>query len=158
VIAAPRSESRGHARQAFHAALFETRRPVLAISSRVKAGPVRRIVVGWQNNDFSRRVLLEAAPWLDVAAEVHAVHVGEDAEELESAEKLLADLGISAKTRLAPEDGLSRGERLLSEAKALGADWLVMGAYRHSHLREWILGGVTKTVLETAPMPLFLLH
>jgi nucleotide-binding universal stress UspA family protein len=158
VIAAPRSESRGHARQAFRAALFESGRPVLAISSGFEAGPVRCIVVGWQNNDLSRRVVLEAAPWLDAAAEVHAVHVGEDAEELKSAEELLADLGIPAKMRLAPEEGLSRGERLLSEAKALGADWLVMGAYRHSRLREWILGGVTKTVLETAPMPLFLLH
>jgi nucleotide-binding universal stress UspA family protein len=158
VIAAPRHDALGHARQAFHAALFESGRPVLAVGAHHEARPIRRIVIGWQNNELSRKAVLEAAPWLDAATHVFALHVGEDTEELVSAAQLLADLKISATTQLVAEDGLSRGERLLHEAEALKADWLVMGAYRHSRLREWMLGGVTRTVLEAAPMPLFLLH
>jgi nucleotide-binding universal stress UspA family protein len=47
---------------------------------------------------------------------------------------------------------------LLSQAKDLGADMIVMGAFHHSRWREFILGGVTLTMLEEAVLPLFLAH
>ena len=47
---------------------------------------------------------------------------------------------------------------LLAEAAAMKADWLVMGAYRHNRIVEWALGGVTRTVLREARLPLFLVH
>jgi nucleotide-binding universal stress UspA family protein len=46
----------------------------------------------------------------------------------------------------------------LSTAKTLGADLMVMGAFHHSRWREFILGGVTLTVLEEATIPLFMAH
>jgi nucleotide-binding universal stress UspA family protein len=45
---------------------------------------------------------------------------------------------------------------LLSEAVAFGADLLVMGAYGHSHLSEWMFGGVTRTVLGEARLPVLM--
>jgi nucleotide-binding universal stress UspA family protein len=45
---------------------------------------------------------------------------------------------------------------LLSQAAAFGADLLVMGAYGHSHLREWMFGGVTRTVLYEADLPVLM--
>ncbi len=45
---------------------------------------------------------------------------------------------------------------LLSRAAAFGADLLVMSAYGHSHLREWMLGGVTRTVLYEADLPVLM--
>src|SRR4030067_203458 len=50
------------------------------------------------------------------------------------------------------------GRLLLSTAKTLGADLMVMGAFHHSRWREFILGGVTLTVLEEATIPLFMAH
>jgi nucleotide-binding universal stress UspA family protein len=50
------------------------------------------------------------------------------------------------------------GERLLAVAAAAGADLIVMGAYGHSRFREAILGGVTRTVLESSSVPLLMAH
>jgi len=50
------------------------------------------------------------------------------------------------------------GRLLLSKAKELGADMIVMGAFHHSRWREFILGGVTLTMLEEANIPLFMAH
>jgi nucleotide-binding universal stress UspA family protein len=49
-------------------------------------------------------------------------------------------------------------EHLLSRLCDLGADLLVMGAYGHARVRELILGGVTRTMLEEMTVPLFLSH
>jgi nucleotide-binding universal stress UspA family protein len=45
---------------------------------------------------------------------------------------------------------------LLSQAAAFGADLVVMGAYGHSHLSEWVFGGVTRTVLREAGVPVLM--
>ena len=47
---------------------------------------------------------------------------------------------------------------LLVTAKSVGADLLVMGAYGHSRVREFIFGGVTRQILQTADMPVFMAH
>ena len=47
---------------------------------------------------------------------------------------------------------------LLSLAADVGADLLVMGCYGHSRMREWILGGVTRSVLRAATLPLLMAH
>jgi nucleotide-binding universal stress UspA family protein len=48
------------------------------------------------------------------------------------------------------------GRLLLSRAAAFSADLIVMGAYGHSHLREWIFGGVTRTALREAELPVLM--
>jgi nucleotide-binding universal stress UspA family protein len=50
------------------------------------------------------------------------------------------------------------GRLLLSKARELSADMMVMGAFHHSRWREFILGGVTLTMLEEATIPLFMAH
>jgi nucleotide-binding universal stress UspA family protein len=50
------------------------------------------------------------------------------------------------------------GRQLLSAAKGVGTTLMVMGAFHHSRWREFILGGVTLTVLEEATIPLFMAH
>jgi nucleotide-binding universal stress UspA family protein len=49
-------------------------------------------------------------------------------------------------------------ETLRAGCAATGADMIVMGAYGHSRLRQWILGGVTSSLLRSSPVPLFLSH
>jgi nucleotide-binding universal stress UspA family protein len=48
------------------------------------------------------------------------------------------------------------GRLLLSQAAAFRADLLVMGAYGHTHLREWMFGSVTRTVLNEASLPVLM--
>lgn len=159
VMAAPVERTRGHALQAFHTALFDVRKPLLAVPAAHRAAKVDRILVGWQNNEATRRAIEAAAPWLRQAATIEVIRVGEaESGELAAAGQFLADIGVRAPARAVAEDGLSDGDRLLAEAAAMQADWLVMGAYRHNRIVEWALGGVTRTVLREAKLPLFLVH
>lgn len=151
-------DARGHAGTALHAALFDTGRPVLAVPAGHAARAVRRIAVGWKDSTVSRRAVQAAGPWLQRAEEVHVLHVGDDAGEMAAAEQLLSGLGVRATLRAVPENGLADGKRLLAEVTTLDADWLVMGAYRRRRIVEWMLGGVTRTVLGQSSVPLFLVH
>jgi nucleotide-binding universal stress UspA family protein len=50
------------------------------------------------------------------------------------------------------------GATLIAEARRLKADLIVMGAYGHSRVREWLLGGATYALLHKAPIPLLVAH
>jgi nucleotide-binding universal stress UspA family protein len=50
------------------------------------------------------------------------------------------------------------GDVLLSRAADLGADLLVIGAYGHSRARELLLGGVTRTILQSMTLPVLMSH
>jgi len=157
VIALSGEQALGQARAAFSAALFRSHRPVLMVPGRHQPRPVRRIVIGWKDSAVSRDAIRAAALWLRQAQDVQIVSVGAvEQGELAEADQLLAELGVSATTRLVPDDGASPGERLLEAAE--GADWLVMGAYRHRRFVEWMFGGVTETVLDQANLPVFMVH
>jgi nucleotide-binding universal stress UspA family protein len=156
VMAAPTTATRGHALQAFHAALFDVHRPLLAVPPDHQAVPIRRILIGWKEGDVSRRAIEAALPWLLQAADVQIVRV--DDGELAAGDRFLARLGVQVTTRTVAENGLADGERLLAEARAVQADWLVMGAYRHNRLVEWVFGGITRTVLDQAQLPVFMMH
>jgi nucleotide-binding universal stress UspA family protein len=159
VMAAPTAATRGHALQAFHAALFDVHRPVLAVPPDHQAAPIQRILIGWKEGEVSRRAIKAALPWLRQAADVQVVSIGEpDDGELGAADQFMASLGIHATARTVAENRLSDGERLLAEAQAVQADWLVMGAYRRNRLVEWVLGGITRTVMDQAQLPVFMKH
>jgi nucleotide-binding universal stress UspA family protein len=60
-----------------------------------------------------------------------------------------------AVTTLAAEDGDVAATRR-SQAMRSSSDLILMGAYKHSRLREWLLGGVTQSLLKSSPVPLFM--
>jgi nucleotide-binding universal stress UspA family protein len=47
---------------------------------------------------------------------------------------------------------------LLSWAFDFGTDLLVMGCYGHSRSREWILGGASRTILQSMTLPVLMMH
>ena len=159
VMAAPGPQSRGHAHAAFHAALFATGRPLLRVPPAGPAHPPRRIAIGWKDSAVCRRAVTEAAPWLRQAVAVDVLHaVARDAAELDAAAALLAQLGVTAALHGLTRGAAPVGEQLLAEAAARAADWLVIGAWQHSRLTELLLGGVTRVVLGTAKLSVFLMH
>jgi nucleotide-binding universal stress UspA family protein len=71
---------------------------------------------------------------------------------------ILAEHDIAATLHVLPITRQAFGETLLKAAHQLGADMLVMGAYAHSPLRELILGGVTRYMIEHADLPVLMRH
>jgi nucleotide-binding universal stress UspA family protein len=65
---------------------------------------------------------------------------------------------IHAELKIAGDNWLTIEEALEREAEAMKADWIVMGAYGHSRVRELLFGGVTRYMLESARFPLFISH
>ena len=70
----------------------------------------------------------------------------------------LARHGIKVTVSQQTGTDLDVGLQLLSHAADCSADLIVMGAYGHSRLREWILGGVTRTLLEAMTVPVLMSH
>jgi nucleotide-binding universal stress UspA family protein len=66
--------------------------------------------------------------------------------------------GVSVELARVPASEGDIGRLLLRQAKEFQADMIVMGAFHHSRWREFILGGVTLTMLEEATIPLFMAH
>ncbi len=111
------------------------------------------IVVAWKDSRESRRAVTDALPFLRGAAEVVILEVCQ-ADALEEAAAGVADVahflrrhGVHAcgKTKIAPP-GMVTAE-IQNEARAIGADLIVAGAYGHSRLGEWAFGGVTFDLL-----------
>ncbi len=156
----PRSEILS--RETIEAALLGSGRPVLAVprSHPVFAG--RRILVAWDGSLRAARAAHEALPLLRAAEAVEIVSVG-DAEDLlttvPGAEfaRHLARHGVAVTVSDLPQAG-SLAETLRTHAGLIRADLIVMGAYGHSRTREVLFGGVTRSLLNNAPVPLFLAH
>jgi nucleotide-binding universal stress UspA family protein len=142
----------------FGAVLFETGRPVLVAGSRALPLHVDRIIVAWDGSVQAARALGAALPFLAHAEEVTVLTAREpESDEQDPADvgSYLAWHGIAADCRSITQYR-NVGEALLTAA--VGADLLVMGGYSHSRLREVILGGVTRYMLEKAALPLLLAH
>ena len=70
----------------------------------------------------------------------------------------LARHGVKVDVQLSQSDEIGIGDVLLSRLADAGSDLLVMGAYGHSRLREFVLGGVTRTLLEHMTVPVLMSH
>ena len=71
---------------------------------------------------------------------------------------LIARHGVSTEAVRTVSGDVSVGDLLLSEAADLNADMIVMGAYGHSRIREFILGGAYQQILELMTVPVLMSH
>jgi nucleotide-binding universal stress UspA family protein len=123
----------------------------------------RNVLVAWKGTRESANALRNALPLLHAAERVSLVEVGEVRGPPESDDSLalaaawLASHGIACKAHreMALADA---GEQLLSRVAGIGADLIVCGGYGHSRLREWVLGGVTRHLLEHMTVPVLFSH
>jgi len=126
-------------------------RPVLIVKP--DTGPITadRIIVGWKNTREARRAIADALPFLTTASAVQVASISEgepDVEQtsLDDALAWLAAYGVKAEGKLHPSSH-SPAETILSLAQTFGADLIVTGAYGHSRVREWLLGGMTHDLI-----------
>ena len=157
VVGQPSGDDR-QARQAFSAALFGTDRPVLLVPPDSSAAFGRRVAVAWRDEKRAVSAVIPALRWLSAAQDVHVligVRHGAAGGELP---RVLAEQGIAAELHVLPIGSEPFGKTLLDAAHGLSVDLLVMGAYAHSPLRELILGGVTRYMLDHADLPVLMRH
>jgi nucleotide-binding universal stress UspA family protein len=143
------------------AALFETGRPVLIVPYVQKdAARLDRIMVAWDGSRSAARAVHDAIPLLRRAGWVEVVAVRESGkeDELDDIGPHLArhDIKVEVKPIVAP--GAKVADVLLSHAADAAADLLVMGGFGHSRLREFVLGGVTRSILESMTIPTLMAH
>jgi len=112
-----------------------------------------RVVVGWKDTRESRRALADALPFLMRAQSVVVVAVGADngaQAGLNDVVRRLARHGVDASIEIVAKTKASIAETLEDTATRHGADLIVIGAYGHSRLREWMLGGVTEDFIASS--------
>lgn len=130
--------------------LMEAGRPLVIVPPSVKWLDLRSVLVAWKDVRETRRAVLDALPILAVAKEVTIAEIPEDgtdrAEALSHVEDVAAWLlshGVAAST-LVPETKGDVIGQLDDIAGNVGAGVVIAGAYGHSRLREWVMGGVTR--------------
>jgi nucleotide-binding universal stress UspA family protein len=145
--------------------LFASGRPVIIVPALTdKPSLEGTIVAAWDGSAEAARAINDALTFLKPASRVVLV-VGvmseQDDEQAPQTDDMMAHLkrhGVTAEALRVKAGEGDIGRLLLSTAKSLDADLMVMGAFHHSRWREFILGGVTLTVLEEATIPLFMAH
>jgi nucleotide-binding universal stress UspA family protein len=122
------------------------------------------IVIAWNGSRESARALAESMPYLHRAKDVSVLSVVED-QDIEQDAVLgedavlhLAHHGIQATLLHVPVENRDVAATLLREAERGHADLIVLGGYGHSRVREWLLGGVTHSLMHKSPLPLLLAH
>lgn len=144
------------------ALIFEAGRPVMVLpDDDEETFRLERVVVAWDGSRAAARATTDAMPLLRLAKEVVVLAIQKDKalSQIASGAELAAHLvrhGVSATYR--PVD---RGNRFVGEvldAAAADADLVVMGAFGHSRIRDFFMGGATDYVLKSPLRPTLLSH
>lgn len=145
--------------------VMECGRPVLIIPSYGTFTDFgKNILVAWNGKREAARAVFDAQPIMASADKVDISWLNPDKVgqnmDLPGAELavVLARHGVNVTVEAIPTGGLAAGEALLSHAADIGADMLVMGAYGHSRLREFVFGGATRTILASMTLPVLMSH
>jgi nucleotide-binding universal stress UspA family protein len=145
-------------------ALFESGRPLVVVPYIQKRGlTLERVLACWDGGRTAARAIGDAMPFLERAKAVDIVIVAEErkgGDEINGANmgEHLARHGVTANVKRIAKGDLAIEDVLLSYAADSGADFMVMGGYGHSRLREFILGGVTRGILGSMTVPVMMSH
>ena len=144
--------------------LFESGRPVIFVPYIQKAVlKLDRVMVCWDGSRAATRAIADSLPFLRKAKKVEIVMVAGKAgkeDEIPGVDlgQHLARHGIEVDVKRITAPDIDVSSTILSYAADTNADMIVMGGYGHSRLREFILGGVTRSILETMTVPALMSH
>ncbi len=148
-------------RLTLEAVLLKSRRPILLAPQKASGHLGHNVAIAWNGTAEAASALASAMPFLEKAVAIHLITaatprtVGDSADD---AANYLAWHGIGSERRVIAVDDRPVGAVLMQEAVNIGADLLVMGGYGHHRLRERILGGVTRHVINHAGLPILMAH
>jgi nucleotide-binding universal stress UspA family protein len=135
------------------AVVLKAGRPVLVVPSACDRLEMTRILIAWKDTREARRAVADAIPFLQHAQSVTIAEVCQGNDQTKS-QQWMTDLarylcchGITTREKISAQATHSVAEELLRIAKDDNADLIVAGGYGHSRLGEWVLGGVTESLL-----------
>jgi nucleotide-binding universal stress UspA family protein len=146
------------------AALFQSGRPVIVVPYIQRAGlKLDRIMVCWDGGRTAARAIGDAVPFLARAKAIDVIIVATEQgrkDELPGADmgQHLARRGVKVEVKRLVAGDTDVPNLLLSHAADSAADLMVMGGYGHSRLREFILGGTTRAILQSMTLPVLMSH
>ena len=145
-------------------ALFESGRPVIFVPFIQKAGvKLDRMMVCWDGSRAATRAIADAMPLLKKAKDVEVVIVATGrakTDEVTGADlgQHLARHGLKVDVKRITSPDIDVASTILSYAADSSADLIIMGGYGHSRLREFVLGGATRGILESMTVPVLMSH
>jgi len=144
--------------------LFESGRPMIIVPYIQKA-PFKtdNVMICWDGSRTAARAVADAIPIIGNRGRVEIVIVANERgkqDEIEGADigQHLARHGLKVDVHRISGGNIDVGDALLSHAADSGADLMVMGGYGHSRLREFVLGGATRSIFESMTVPVLLSH
>jgi nucleotide-binding universal stress UspA family protein len=145
---------------------FATGRPVLVVPKIGALAPVgKTVMMCWNASRESARAAADALPFLRAAEKVIVLVVDHEASADVHGQEPGADValwlarhGVNVIVQRDMAADAKVGETILSRAADCDADLIVMGIYGHSRLREFILGGASRTLLESMTVPVLMSH
>jgi nucleotide-binding universal stress UspA family protein len=145
--------------------LLGAARPILVVPRTGFETVGRRALAAWDGTREAVRAINDALPLLEKAEAVTVMFVGAQQASLDenrpSLDRMVRHLlrhGIAARGEEIVQADMRISDVLLSRAADLGADLIVAGAYHHSQLRESILGGVSRELLDHMTVPVLMSH
>jgi nucleotide-binding universal stress UspA family protein len=147
--------------------LFVTGRPVLFVPAKGDFGALgHHIAVAWNSSRPAARAVSDSLPLIERATRTSILTVNPDAyirkHGAPPAEQLVQHLRRHGATvevvQIEDTTRSAIADRLQDKAREVGADLLVAGAFGHAQLREKLLGGVTRDLLERTSLPLLMAH
>jgi len=145
-------------------ALFGSGRPLIVVPHAHKQGlKLDRIIICWDGSRPAARAIADSLPFLERAKSIDIVVVtGERDKSGEitgtNMRRHLARHGINVEIKHITGGGAGVQSAILSHATETGSDFMVLGGYGHSRLREFILGGVTRSILRSMVVPILMSH
>jgi nucleotide-binding universal stress UspA family protein len=164
VIAQPEPDKSDLERLIVEAALFDTGRPLLVVPYIQRAGlKLDHLMLCWDGSRSAARAAADAMPFILRARAVEIVIVASEpakSDELPGADMAhhIARHGAKVELKRIVTAETDVASTILSHAADNSADFLVMGGYGHSRLREFILGGVTRGILGSMTIPTLMSH
>lgn len=162
VLGRPDANTIGLHNRAIESGLFESGKPILLAPPNPPKQIATNILIHWNCSTEQARTTAFAMPLLHQAQQVTVLFVpGGQGVPGPSADLFLRYLqvnGIPATLKTVNLDGKTTGQVILDQAKALGCDLLVKGAYTQSRLRQMIFGGATSHILAHADLPVLMAH
>ena len=164
IVGQPEREKSAPAEILDEGVLFDSARPVIMVPFIQKDGlKLGRVLACWDGSRAATRAIADSMPFLEKAKQVDLVIVAggrAKSDEVPGADigQHLARHGLKVDVKRITSPDIDVASTILSYAADCSADMIVMGGYGHSRLREFVLGGVTRGILELMTVPTLMSH
>ncbi len=152
------------AQNMIEATLFNSGRPVLIVPYIHKTGfSVKRVLVCWDGSRAAARAVADSLPLIAKANNVQVLTISTgkfDENDVKGADiaEHLARYKLRTELARLPAPDIDVASAILSHAADIDADLIVMGGYGHSRLRDFVLGGATRGILQSMTVPTLMSH